>query len=77
MKSEVVYQRCSIRNGVLKNFANFTGKHLCQSLFYIKVAYLELAILLEKRIWHRYFPVNFAKFLRVPFLQNTSEQLLL
>ena len=48
MKSEVVYQRCSIRNGVLKNFANFTGKHLCQSLFYIKVADLELAILLKK-----------------------------
>ena len=27
--------------------------------------------------WHRYFPVNFAKFLRTPFLQNTSGQLLL
>ena len=24
------------KKGVLKNFANFTGKHLCQSLFYIK-----------------------------------------
>ena len=77
MKSEVVYHRCSIRNGVLKNFAKLTGKHLCQSLFYIKVADLELAILLKKRIWHRYFPVNFAKFLRVPFLQNTSGKLLL
>ena len=27
---------------------------------------------LKKRIWHRCFPVNFAKFLRTPFLQNTS-----
>ena len=28
---------------------------------------------LKKRNWrHRYFPVDFAKFLRTPFLQNTS-----
>ena len=26
--------------------------------------------LLKKRLWHRCFPVNFAKFLRTPFLQN-------
>ena len=24
--------------GILKNFPKFTGKHLCQSLFFIKVA---------------------------------------
>ena len=30
------------------------------------------ATLLKKRLWHRCFPVNFAKFLRIPFLQNTS-----
>ena len=30
------------------------------------------ATLLKKRLWHRYFPVNFAKFLRKLFLQNTS-----
>ena len=33
--------------------------------------------LLKKRLWHRCFPVNFVKFLRTPFLQNTSGQLLL
>ena len=27
------HQRCSVKKGVLKNFANFTGKHLCWSLF--------------------------------------------
>ena len=32
---------------------------------------------LKKRLWHRYFPVNFAKFLRTPFLQDTSGRLLL
>ena len=25
-------QRCSVRKGVLRNFAKFTGKYLCQSL---------------------------------------------
>ena len=32
------FQRCSKKRGVLKNFANFMGKHLCQSLFIKKVA---------------------------------------
>ena len=35
------------------------------------------ATLLTKRLWHRCFPVNFAKFLRKPFIQNSSRQLLL
>ena len=29
------------------------------------------ATLFKKRLWHRRFRVNFAKFLRTPFLQNT------
>ena len=32
------HQRCSGKKGVLRNFAKFTGKHLCQSLFFNKVA---------------------------------------
>ena len=59
------HRRCSIRKGVLRNFAKFTGKHLCQSL------------LLKKRLWHMCFPENFVKFLRTSFLQNTSGRLLL
>ena len=35
------------------------------------------ATLLKKRLWRRCFPVNFVKFLRTPFLQNTSGRLLL
>ena len=31
----------------------------------------------KKRLWHRCFPVNFEKFLRTSFLQNTSGRLLL
>ena len=50
---------------------------MCQSLFFNKVAGLRPATLLKKRLWHRYFPVNFAKFLRTPFLQNIFGRLLL
>ena len=32
---------------------------------------LRPATLIKKRIWHRCIPVNFAKFLSTPFLQNT------
>ena len=32
------HQRCSLRNGVLRNFTTFTEKHLRQSLFFNKVA---------------------------------------
>ena len=43
----------------------------------IKSPVPESATLLKKRIWHSCFPVNFAKFLRAPFLKNTSRWLLL
>ena len=36
------------KKGVLRNFAKFTGKHLCQSLFFNKVADLRPATLLKK-----------------------------
>ena len=32
------HQRSSMKKSVLRNFAKFTGKHLCQSLFFKKVA---------------------------------------
>ena len=35
-------RRGSLKNVVLKNFAKFTGKHLCRSLFFNKVAGLKL-----------------------------------
>ena len=62
------HRKCSIKKGVLRNFTKFTGKHLCQSLFFNKIARLRLATLLKKKLWHRCLPVNFVKFLRTPFL---------
>ena len=52
-----------MKKGVLRNFTKLTGKHLCQSLF-------EACNFIQKRLWHRCFPVNFAKFLRTPFYYN-------
>ena len=46
-------------------------KYLCQRLFFNKVVSLRSATLLKKNIWRKCFPVNYAKFLKTPFLQNT------
>ena len=64
--SQKKYRRCSVKKGVLTNSTKFTGKHLCHSLFFNKVAALRPATSLKKRLWHRCFPVNFAKFPRTP-----------
>ena len=71
------HQGYSVKKGILKNFTKFTEKHLCQSLFFNQVAGLRPATLLKKRLWHRCFLVNFVKFLKAPFLQNTSDRQLL
>ena len=65
------------RKGVLRNFAKFTGKHLCQKLFFNKVAGLRPSTLLKKGLWDRCFPVNFVKFLRTPFFTEHLRWLLL
>ena len=61
----------------LKNFAKFTGKHLCQSLFFNKVAGLRSATFFKKRFWHRCFSMNFAKFLKALFFIEHLRWLLL
>ena len=52
IKNRSIHRMC-----ILRNFAKFTGKHLCHSLFLIK---------LQPKA--QCFPVNFAKFLTTPFL---------
>ena len=61
-----------MKKGALINYTKFTGKHLCQSLFSNKFAGLRAATLLKKKLWHMCLPVNFVKFLRIPYLENTS-----
>ena len=56
---------------VLESFPKFIRKCLRQSLFFNKVAGLRPATLFEKRLWHRCFPMNFAKVSRTPFFNRT------
>ena len=71
-RPEVFCKKC-----VLRSFAKFTVKHLCQSLFFNKVAGLRPATLFKKRPWHRCFPVNFAKLLRTLLFRQHLRWLLL
>ena len=64
------HRRCSINKAVFKNFAIFTEKYLCSSIFLIKQ-------IIKIRLQHRDFPENIAKFLRTPVLKNIYKQLLL
>ena len=54
---------------VLKNFATFTGKHHCWSLFLIKLKAFRLSglQLCYKRLQHSFYLVKFAKVLRTSF----------
>ena len=47
------------KKAFLKNFAKFTGKHLCQSFFFNKVQV-------------QLFFCKFCEILRTPFLENSS-----
>ena len=64
--------RCSF-----SNFAIFIGKHLCWSPVLIKAERSRIATLLKKRLQHRCFLVNIAKFLRTPFFIEHLRWLLL
>ena len=46
---------------------------MCQSLFFNKVAGLDPATLLKKRLWHSCFPENFAKLLRIAIFKDISD----
>ena len=54
------------KNDVITNFAKFPGKHLCQVSLLIKFFFW------IKKALAQVFFVNFAKFVKTPFLQNTS-----
>ena len=58
---EVLY-----KEGILKNFTKFTGKHFCQSLFLSKFT--------DFKLRHRCFPASFAKLLRSRFHRTPSEE---
>ena len=58
--------------GVLENFTNFTGKHLCWSIFFNKVASLRPETLLKETPTQR-FSCEISEIFKKTFsLQNTS-----
>ena len=67
----------SSRPEVFVEISQNSQENTCARVFFNKVARLRPVTLLKKRLWHRCFPVNFAKFLRTPFLLNTSGRMLL
>ena len=62
--------RSFVKNDGLKNFEKFNRKHLSWSLFYNQAVCLRLSTLLQKRLRHRCFPVNFSKFFRAHFYRT-------
>ena len=49
-RNKTSHQRCSIGKAVLKNFATFTGRHLCRSPFLMKLQAWRPTILLRDSI---------------------------
>ena len=52
-------------------------ENTCATVSFLIKLQAARATLLKKRLWHRYFPVNFAKFLRTPFFTEHLWWLLL
>ena len=65
-----------IKKVFLRNSQN-SQENICARVFFKKVKGVRPGTLLKNKLWHRCFPVNFAKFLRAPVLQNTYGRLLL
>ena len=69
-RNKSTHQMCSVKKDVLKNFANFTGEHLCCILFLIKLQAFRLATLLKRDSNTSVFLWNFQN----TYLRNTYER---
>ena len=58
---------CSVRKGVLKKFAKFTGKHQHQSLFFNKFADLRPGTSLKKETLAQLFSCEFCEISKITF----------
>ena len=58
---EAVARRCSVKKVFLK-ISQYSLENTCARIsFFNNIAVLKSATLLKKRLWHRCFPMNFAK----------------
>ena len=71
---EAIAQRCSVKNALFEILQNSQESTYARVSFLIK---LQPETLLKKKLWHRCFPPNFAKFQRTPFLTEHLRWLLL
>ena len=62
------HRRCSVRKGVLRNFEKFTGKHLCQSLFFCRP---EACNFIKKETLAQVFSCEFSKISKNTFFYRT------
>ena len=72
---EAVAPKCSVKRVFFEISQNSQG-NTCVSLFLIKLE-AEACNFIIKRLWHRFFLVNFAKFRRTSFLREHFRWLLL
>ena len=56
-----IHRRCFVKKGVLKNSAKSTGKHLCQSLFFNKIAGLKACNFIKKETLTQVFFCEFCE----------------
>ena len=76
LNKEAVGHTCSVKKVFLEISQNSQENTCVRVSFLIKLQ-APPATLLKKRLWHRCFPVNFAKFLRTPFFTEYLWWLLL
>ena len=65
--TEAVVQMCSVKKGALRNFTKFTGKHLCQSLFFRP----EACNFIKKEALAQVFSCEFCEIFKNTFFQRT------
>ena len=70
------HQGCSVKKVFLEILQN-SEENTCARASFLIVSGLRPSTLLKKRLWHKCFPVTFAKFLRTPFLNEHLWWLLL
>ena len=60
VSTEAIVRMCSVRKDVLRNFVKFTGKHLCQSLFYFLIKFqASVCNFIKKETLAEVFPCEF------------------
>ena len=76
VRIEVIFRRCSVIKVLLKISQNSQGSTCVNVTILIKLQ-AKVCNFIRKGLWHSYFTVTFAKFLRTPFFIEDLRWLLL